>query len=341
MNEELNEETLNLRDEVLATSMIEDIVGSSAGICHVIAQVIKVAHCDATVLITGESGTGKELIARAIHRRSGRSRRPLICMNCAATPTSLVAAELFGHEKGAFTGATQCRAGRFEAANQGTLFLDEVGEMPLEAQVALLRVLQERELERIGGSRVIPIDVRIIAATNCNLLTAIQHGGFRSDLFYRLNVFPIYIPPLRERREDILPLAKSFIWRYAAIVGKTFRSIEGRTAQLLEAYSWPGNIRELQNVIQRAVILCDAEKFSVGDDWFRPESNQPPALQGLKGQEKQMIEAALEESRGRIAGRCGAAARLGVPRTTLESKVKRFAIDKYKYRFAAPVASSL
>jgi transcriptional regulator with GAF, ATPase, and Fis domain len=341
MNGELNEEILHLRDGVLATCMLDEIIGSSAGICHVIGQVIKVAHSDASVLITGESGTGKELIARAIHRRSSRSRRPLICMNCAAIPPSLVAAELFGHEKGAFTGATQCRAGRFEAANQGTLFLDEVGEMPIEAQLALLRVLQERELERIGGSRVIPINVRIIAATNCNLRTATQSGGFRCDLFYRLNVFPIHLPPLRERREDILPLAKCFIMRYAAIVGKCFRSVDRRTAQFLEAYSWPGNIRELQNVIQRAVILCDTESFSVDDDWFRSELDPLPTLQRLRGQEKQIIEAALEDSHGRVSGQYGAAALLGVPRTTLESKIKRLAIDKYSYRFAAPLASSL
>jgi formate hydrogenlyase transcriptional activator len=341
MNGKLNEEALQLHDGALATSLLDEIVGASAAISHVIWQVMKVAHSDATVLITGESGTGKELIARAIHRQSSRSRQPLICMNCGATPSSLVTSELFGHERGAFTGAIQCRAGRFEAANQGTLFLDEVGEMPTEAQLALLRVLQERELERIGGSRVIPINVRIIAATNCNLLTATQSGKFRSDLFYRLNVFPIRLPPLRERREDILPLAKCFILRHAAIAGKSFRSVEIRTAQVLEAYSWPGNIRELQNVIQRAVILCDAEAFSVGGDWFRLESNPLPILQGLTDQEKRVIEAALEESHGRIAGPNGAAALLGVPRTTLESKITRLAINKYKYRFAAPIALSL
>jgi formate hydrogenlyase transcriptional activator len=341
MKEELNEETLHLRDEVPAASTTDEIIGSSAVIRHVIGQVMRVAHSNVTVLITGESGTGKELIARAIHRRSGRSRGPLVCMNCAATPASLIAAELFGHERGAFTGATQCRAGRFEAANRGTLFLDEVGEMPIEAQLALLRVLQERELERIGGSRVIAIDVRIIAATNCNLLAAIQCGGFRSDLFYRLNVFPIYIPPLRERREDILPLAKCFIWRYAMSAGKSFRSIDGRTARLLEAYSWPGNIRELQNVIQRAVILCDAESFSIGSDCFQPQPEAFPPLQRLRGEEKQIIETALKESRGRVAGQDGAAALLGIPRTTLESKIKSLAIDKFKYRFASPLSSTL
>jgi formate hydrogenlyase transcriptional activator len=248
--------------------MFEEIVGSSEAISRVTDQILKVAQCDATVLITGESGTGKELVARAIHRKSNRSHRPLICMNCAATPPSLIAADLFGHEKGAFTDANQRRAGRFERANHGTLFLDEVGEMPIEAQCALLRVLQERELERVGGSRTIPVDVRVVAATNCDLSTATESGEFRLDLFYRLNVFPIHVPSLRERPDDIVLLAKYFIERYAAKQGKKIRRIERGTAELLEGYHWPGNIRELQNVIERATILCDSDTFVVEEAWL-------------------------------------------------------------------------
>jgi formate hydrogenlyase transcriptional activator len=330
----LNEETLNLlNDDILSTSVFEEIVGSSEAICRVTAQVLRVAPSDATVLITGESGTGKELIARAIHRRSNRSRRPFVCMNCAATPPSLIAADLFGHERGAFTGANQRRAGRFEVANHGTLFLDEIGDMPADTQVSLLRVLQEREFERVGGNRSIPIDVRVIAATNCDLSTEVGSGEFRRDLFYRLNVFPIHVPPLRERREDILLLAKYFIERYAANARKRIRSVNKRAAQLLEAYHWPGNIRELQNVIQRAVILCEADVFSVEEAWFqstsgsRYEARPPRSIE-----EKARIEAALEESRGRISGARGAAARLGIPRTTLEAKIKRLTINKYKYQ---------
>src|ERR1700688_3647031 len=254
-----DEEDLALCNEAVSASMFEEIVGSSGAIRRVTDQILKVAPSDATVLITGESGTGKELIARAIHRRSNRSRWPFVCMNCAASPPSLIAADLFGHERGAFTGANQRRAGRFEVANHGTLFLDEIGDMPAETQVSLLRVLQEREFERVGGNRSIPVDVRVIAATNCDLSTAVGSGEFRRDLFYRLNVFPIHVPSLRERRDDILLLAKYFIGRYAASAGKRIRSVDKRTAQLLEAYHWPGNIRELQNVIQRAVILCGAE----------------------------------------------------------------------------------
>src|SRR5580693_5633955 len=264
------EETCNLcDDDILSTSVFEEIVGSSEAICRVAEEVVRVAPSDATVLITGESGTGKELIARAIHRRSGRSRWPFISMNCAATPPSLIAADLFGHERGAFTGANQRRSGRFEAANHGTLFLDEIGDMPAETQVTLLRVLQEREFERVGGNRSIPVDVRVIAATNCDLSAAIDSREFRRDLFYRLNVFPIHVPPLRERREDILLLAKYFIDRYAANAGKRIRGVDKRTAQLLEEYHWPGNIRELQNVMQRAVILCGADVLSVEEAWFQ------------------------------------------------------------------------
>jgi formate hydrogenlyase transcriptional activator len=331
-----NEETLDLSDEVLSTSMFEEIVGSSDAICGVTAQVMRVAPSDATVLITGESGTGKELIARAIHKRSRRSRSVFTSMNCAVTPQSLMAAELFGYEKGAFTGANQRHAGRFEVANHGTMFLDEIGEMPSETQVALLRVLQEREFERLGGTQSIPVDVRVIAATNCDLPAALRSGKFRLDLFYRLNVFPIHVPPLRERREDILLLAKYFIGRYAAKLGKKIRRVEKRTAKLLEEYHWPGNIRELQNVIERAMILSDSETFCVEQAWLRTEPAPRLGLQpALIDQERELIEAALAETRGRISGPTGAAIRLGVPRTTLEYKIKSLHINKYRYRIEA------
>src|SRR6204780_550939 len=333
IDRELDEETLDLRDEVLSTSMFEEIVGSSDAICGVTAQVMRVAPSDATVLITGESGTGKELIARAIHKRSRRSRSIFTRMNCAVTPPSLMAAELFGYEKGAFTGANQRHAGRFEVANHGTMFLDEIGEMQGETQAALLRVLQEREFERGGGTQSIPVDVRVIAATNCDLPSAVSSGKFRLDLFYRLNVFPIHVPALRERPEDILLLAKYFIERYAAKGGKRIRRVEKRTAELLEGYHWPGNIRELQNVIERAMIFCDSDTFFVEEAWLRTEPEPRAGLQpSLINQERELIEAALAETRGRISGPDGAAKRLGVPRTTLEYKIKTLRIDKYRYK---------
>jgi formate hydrogenlyase transcriptional activator len=341
IDRELNEETLDLRDEVLSMSMFEEIVGSSDAIRRVTAQVTRVAPSDATFLITGESGTGKELIARAIHKRSRRSRSVFTRMNCAVTPSSLIAAELFGYEKGAFTGANQRHAGRFEAANHGTIFLDEIGDMPSETQVALLRVLQEREFERVGGTQSIPVDVRVIAATNCDLPAAVRSGKFRLDLFYRLNVFPIHVPSLRERPEDILLLAKYFIDRYAAKEGKKIRRVEKRTAELLEGYHWPGNIRELQNVIERAMILCDSDTFSVEEAWLQPEPEPWIGLQpSLINQERELIEAALAETGGRISGPDGAAKRLGVPRTTLEYKIKSLRIDKYRYRAEARELSS-
>jgi formate hydrogenlyase transcriptional activator len=331
-----HEEDLELYDEAVSASMFEEIIGSSNAISRVTDQILRVAPSDATVLITGESGTGKELIARAVHRRSNRSRWPFISMNCAATPPSLIAADLFGHEKGAFTGANQRRAGRFEIANHGTLFLDEIGDMPAETQVTLLRVLQEREFERVGGNRSIPVDVRVIAATNCDLTAAVGSGEFRRDLFYRLNVFPLHVPSLRERREDILLLAKYFIERYAANAGKRIRSVDKRTAQLLEEYHWPGNIRELQNVIQRAVILCGTETLAVEEAWLASTSERLYEPQsGRSIQEKERIEAVLAECRGRISGPNGAARKLGMRRTTLESRIKKLRINKYQYQFAA------
>jgi transcriptional regulator with GAF, ATPase, and Fis domain len=304
----------------------------------VLARVAKVAPTDSTVLITGETGTGKELIARAIHKRSRRSARAFVSVNCAAIPRDLIASELFGHEKGAFTGATQRRLGRFELAEGGTIFLDEVGELPPETQVALLRVLQEREFERVGGNVNIRAEVRVIAATNRDLDAAVAAGTFRSDLFYRLNVFPIEIPPLRERREDIPLLVEYFIDRYARKASRSIRRINKRSLELLQAYPWPGNIRELQNVIERSVIVCESENFSVDESWL---SRQPQAAES-KGraelsqkvalQEKQMIEAALKESGGRVYGPLGAATRLGIPRSTLESKIRSLRIDKNRFK---------
>ena len=328
----VNEEVLDLRGEVLSTSMFEEMVGSSEAISGVPGQVMRVSPSGATVLITGESGTGKELIARAIHKRSQRSASPFTTMNCAATPPSLIAAELFGYEKGAFTGANQRHAGRFEVANHGTMFLDEIGDMPVETQVALLRVLQEREFERVGGTQSISVDVRVIAATNCDLRAALSSGKFRLDLFYRLNVFPIHVPPLRERRADIPLLVKYFIERYAAKTGKTIRWIDKQTAQLLEGYAWPGNIRELQNVVERAMILCDTDTFFVEKAWLHPESEPRLGLRpSLTTRERELIEAALAESHGKVAGPDGAARRLGIPRTTLESGIKSLRINKHRY----------
>ena len=337
----VNEELLDLREEVLSTSMFEEIVGSSEAIVGVAAQVMRVAPSGATVLITGESGTGKELIARAIHKRSQRSASPFTKMNCAATPPSLIAADLFGYEKGAFTGANQRHAGRFEVANRGTIFLDEIGDMPVETQVALLRVLQEREFERVGGTQSISVDVRVIAATNCDLRAAVGSGKFRLDLFYRLNVFPIHVPPLRERREDTLLLAKYFIERYAAKTGKTIRWFDKQTAQLLEDYDWPGNIRELQNVVERAMILCESDTFSVEKAWLHPEPESKLGLRpSLTTREREFIEAALAESHGKVAGPHGAARKLGIPRTTLESRIKSLRINKHRYRFESDVTGS-
>ena len=332
----LYQQKLALREEVASACMFEEIVGSSEALYRVLAHTTKVAPTDSTVLITGESGTGKELIARAIHKRSHRSHRPFVRLNCAAIPPSLIASELFGYEKGAFTGATQRHLGRFELANNGTIFLDEIGEIPAETQVALLRVLQEREFERVGGTQSIPIDARVLAATNRDLRAAVDAGTFRLDLFYRLNVFPIQMPSLRERTEDILLLATYFIDRYASKTGKKIRSIDRKTLAWLQDYDWPGNIRELQNVVERAVILCDGETFSIDEAWLQPETRgtKPPvALTAtLANQEREIIEAALEESRGRISGASGAAAKLGVPRTTLESKIKSLRINKHQFK---------
>ena len=328
----------NLALKIDQSAMSEEIVGTSSALRAVLSRVAKVAPTDSTVLLTGETGTGKELIARAIHKRSPRSSRAFVSVNCAAIPHELIASELFGHEKGAFTGATQRRLGRFELAEGGTIFLDEIGEIPAEAQIALLRVLQEREFERVGGNLPIRCDVRVIAATNRDLEAAIVASAFRGDLFYRLNVFPIDIPPLRERIEDIPMLVEYFISRYARKAGRIVRGVDEKSLELLRSYPWPGNIRELQNVIERSVIVCETENFSVDESWLsrRPPAtqpkSQPPFPQRLPAQEKEMIEAALRESKGRVFGPSGAAAKLGIPPSTLESKIRSMNINKYVFK---------
>ncbi len=335
--ERIRNENLVLREQIDRDSMFEEIVGSSEALRKVLRQVSKVASSDSTVLILGETGTGKELIARAIHRRSNRAERAFIGVNCAAIPASLIASELFGHEEGAFTGATQRRLGRFESANGGTIFLDEVGDLPTEVQIALLRVLQEREIERVGSGRPIPINVRVLSATHRDLNTLVAEGKFREDLLYRLNVVPIEMPSLRERAADIPLLVDYFIDRFGKKAGKKFRRIDKRTLKLFQAYSWPGNIRELQNVIERAVILSDGDTFSVDETWLKGQTPQvagPTAgLNGaLQRQEKEMIEAALTESGGRVSGPGGAATKLGLPRPTLDAKIRRLGINKYRFK---------
>jgi formate hydrogenlyase transcriptional activator len=339
--ERTRNENVALREQIDRDSMFEDIVGSSEALRKVLRQVDKVAASDSTVLILGETGTGKELIARAIHKRSRRAERAFIGVNCAAIPPSLIASELFGHEKGAFTGATQRRMGRFESANGGTIFLDEVGDLPAEIQIALLRVLQEREIERVGSSRSIPVDVRVVAATHRDLNALVAEGKFRQDLLYRLNVVPIQMPPLRERVADIPMLVEYFIDRFGKRAGRKFRTIDKKFLKAFQEYAWPGNVRELQNVIERAVILSEDENLAVDETWLKREPAQNPVrhrtLDGaLVRQEKEMIEAALAESQGRISGAAGAAAKLGLPAQTLESKIKRLKINKY--RFKAPQA---
>jgi formate hydrogenlyase transcriptional activator len=338
----LQNENVALREEIARVSMFEEIVGTSPPLQTVLSRVSKVAPTDSSVLITGETGTGKELVARAIHKRSRRSSRPFVSVNCAAVPRDLIASELFGHEKGAFTGATQRRLGRFELAEGGTIFLDEVGELPAETQIALLRVLQEHEFERVGGTGSIQTNVRVIAATNRDLEAAIAAGMFRSDLFYRLNVFPIEMPPLRERREDIPLLVGYFVDRFARRTGRHFQAVSKKSLDLLQSYPWPGNIRELQNVIERSVVVCETESFAVDESWLsRPTLTTEPVVQvelsgRLATQEKEIIEAALRECQGRVSGPTGAAAKLGVHRSTLESKISSLKINKYRFKNATP-----
>lgn len=333
-------------------SLFADVVGSSEPLRKVLALAVRVAPSDATVLIGGETGTGKELIARAIHDRSPRAVRPFVALNCGAIPPDLVTSELFGHERGAFTGAIQRRIGRFEMAEGGTIFLDEVGELPMEAQVVLLRVLQEREFERVGGGCRIPANVRVLAATNRNLKRQMLAGTFRQDLYYRLNVFPIHLPPLRERTGDIPILVEHLVERSASRFGKRIRGVSPKSLERLQGYDWPGNVRELQNVIERAVILCDGDTLVIEEDWLTPESSMEvvppisipseksrvqsdgivPITTALHDSEKSMIEFALLNSRGIVAGPRGAAAQLGIPRTTLEARITSLGINKYGFK---------
>jgi formate hydrogenlyase transcriptional activator len=330
-------ENVALREDIVRSSMFEEIVGSSEPLRRVLVEVSKVAPTDSTVLVFGETGTGKELIARAIHNRSKRSNRAFIRVNCAAIPQSLIASELFGHEKGSFTGATQRRLGRFESADGGTIFLDEVGDLPSEMQIALLRVLQEREFERVGGTQPISVDVRVIAATNRDLPSAVAEGRFRQDLFYRLNVFPIRLPALRERISDISLLVGYLIDRYAQKLGKKMRNIDKKTMELFHAYDWPGNIRELQNVVERAVILSEGETFFVDETWLthvtpKLAATTAPLVADLVEREREILEAALQESQGVVGGPTGAAVKLGIPRQTLESKIRKLGINRHRFK---------
>jgi PAS domain S-box-containing protein len=329
----LQQENIALREDI--AQAFEEIIGRSSALRQVLAHVGKVAGSNSTVLISGETGTGKELVARAIHRGSARVDRAFIAVNCAAVPHSLIGSELFGHERGAFTGATRRRLGRFELAQGGTLFLDEVGELPMEIQVALLRVLQEREFERVGGTATIRADVRLIAATNRDLPIAIAAGTFRSDLFYRLNVFPISVPPLRERSEDVPLLVEFFMERYARQAGKRIRRVNKRALERLQSYPWPGNVRELQNVIERSVILSEGDELTVDGAWLsvgRATPKEERLPRAIAAHEKEIIEAALRATHGRVYGPSGAAARLGIPRSTLESKIRALGINKNRFR---------
>ena len=325
------------KDRLRSEISFSEIVGQSAALRRVFEEVETVAPTDSTVLIHGETGTGKELIARAIHNLSLRRSNPFVRLNCAAIPTGLLESELFGHEKGAFTGAIAQRIGRFELANQGTMFLDEIGDIPLELQPKLLRVLQEREFERLGSTRTLHSDARLIAATNANLAERVDEKRFRSDLYYRLNVFPILIPPLRERHEDIPFLVRHFVQKYGRRMRKRIDTIPAAAMNALSEYHWPGNVRELENVIERAVILCEGGAFSVDETWLKrelPQVSGPvvPFPGTLLSREKETIEGALAVSRGRIAGPVGAAAQLGIPRQTLESKIKRLGINTDRFR---------
>jgi PAS domain S-box-containing protein len=340
LKDRLYRENLALRDEVKECFMFEEIVGSSIPLKTACSRIRRVAPTDSTVFISGETGTGKELIARAVHTRSQRAERAFVSVNCAALAPTLIASELFGHERGAFTGATQRRLGRFELADGGTIFLDEVGELLPETQVALLRVLQEREFERVGGTQTIRVNVRVITATNRDLGAAAANGSFRQDLFYRLNVFPIEVPPLRERQEDILTLVEYYVHRYATRMGKSIRSIDKKTLNLLQAYAWPGNIRELQNVIERSVILSSGEVFAVDESWLPTQSVRlrPPVAaftpaQGAPRSEREAIEAMLAACRGRVGGSSGAASKLGVPPSTLDHRIKALNINKAQFKF--------
>jgi formate hydrogenlyase transcriptional activator len=331
LREQLEAENISLRAQLGQAPWFEEILAHSAALKRVLDTVEQVATTDATVLITGETGTGKELIARAIHRRSARARGPLVKVNCAAIPDTLLASELFGHERGAFSGAVERRKGRFEQAHGGTLFLDEIGELPQEMQVLLLRVLQEREFERLGGTQTLRVDVRLVAATNRNLAEDVRAGRFRSDLYYRLNVFPVHVPALRDRPEDIPPLVAHFAEKYGTRFSRKISRIERRALDLLQTHPWPGNVRELENTVERAVILARNGVLSIDAGMLRGTA-EGRADQQLMSQERETVEAALSASRGKVSGENGAAKKLGLPASTVEFRIKKLGIDKFRYR---------
>src|SRR5580704_6677120 len=332
LRQQLEAENISLREQLGQAPWFEEILANSAELKHALEIVEQVATTDATVLITGETGTGKELIARAIHRRSERARGPLVKVNCAAIPDTLLASELFGHERGAFSGATERRKGRFEQAHGGTLFLDEIGELPQEMQVLLLRVLQEREFERLGGAHTVQVDVRLVAATNRDLAADVRAGKFRRDLYYRLNVFPVHVPPLRERTEDIPPLVAHFAEKYGERFGRKISRIDRKTLDVLQAHSWPGNVRELENTIERAVILSRNGTLSIDAGMLHGAAAETVGEDPASSEERSAIEAALKDSRGKVSGETGAAKRVGVPASTLEFRIKKLGIDKLRYR---------
>jgi formate hydrogenlyase transcriptional activator len=325
-------ENISLRAQLGQAPWFEEILAHSAELKRVLDTVEQVATTDATVLITGETGTGKELITRAIHRRSPRARGPLVKVNCAAIPSTLLASELFGHERGAVSGAVERRKGRFEQAHGGTLFLDEIGELPQEMQVLLLRVLQEREFERLGGTHTLQVDVRRVAATNRDLAEDVRSGRFRSDLYYRLNVFPVHVPPLRERAEDIPPLVAHFAEKYGERFGRKISRAERKTMDVLQAHRWPGNVRELENTVERAVILSRNGVLSIDAEMLPAVRRETVAQDPAEAQERQALETALSASRGKISGENGAAKKVGMPASTLEFRIKKLGIDKLRYR---------
>ena len=329
LKDRLQEENIYLQEELKVECNFEEIIGSSKTLDSVLKKVKQVTSTDATVLITGETGTGKELIARAVHNISSRAERPLVKVNCAALPSNLIESELFGHERGAFTGAHTRKIGRFELAHGGTIFLDEIGDLPMELQVKLLRVLQEGEFERLGGTQTLKVDVRVIAATNSELEKAIEEGRFREDLYYRLNVFPIKVPPLREHREDIPLLVRHFVQKFGARSAKRIETVPQKVMDDLQAYPWPGNVRELENIIERAVIVSPGSKLQLGD--WPPATAKPPGAAAdlsLEEVEKNHIIEVLEMTGWRVSGERGAAKILGLKPTTLEARMKKLGIER-------------
>ncbi len=330
LKDRLHQEVLYLRQEIKLNHNFNEIITKSDALTKILHKVEQVAATDSTVLIQGETGTGKELIAKAIHNTSKRRHRPMIKINCAALPPNLIESELFGHEKGAFTGAYARKIGRFELANETTIFLDEIGELPLDLQVKLLQVLQAGEFSRIGSTKILKADVRIIAATNRDLEKAIEAGTFREDLYYRLNVFPIALPPLRERKEDIPLLAEYFIKKYNKKIGKQIDTISKNLMERLVAYHWPGNVRELENVIERAVIISERGNLDCSDWIPKKGIIHDQMLVTLQEMEKNYIIRVLKSTNWRVSGEKGAAKILGMKRTTLESKMKKLGISHPK-----------